>query len=42
METSTWPRCARDKPHADVASIAHLSPLGAGLARPALLRRNRS
>jgi hypothetical protein len=30
METSTWPRCARDKPHADVASIVHLFPLGAG------------
>jgi hypothetical protein len=30
METSTWPRCARDKPHADVASIAHLFPALSG------------
>ena len=43
METSTWPRCARDKPHADVASIAHLfPPRERGIARPGLLRRNRS
>ena len=27
METSTWPGCARDKPHADVASMAHLFPV---------------
>jgi len=30
METSTWPRCARDKPHADVASIVHLFPPRSG------------
>ena len=30
METSTWPRCARDKPHAGVASSAHLFPARSG------------
>ena len=30
METPARPRCARDKPHADVASSAHLFPARSG------------